>query len=310
MSKLKTQISDSEVLAFLHIKFPQIIQNFKIIHGGEMSQGFSFLMENKDYIIRINQNEYSFRKDKYAYENFANANIPIPKILEIGKFNNDYSFAISELALGKPLDLFSKKEIIPILPQLVKILDDVNNSKIMTEKYGDLDINGNGQFESWLQFLQDIKGNFSTKWEQKYRKILSDMNIESKFWKKYEGLYKYLPEERYLIHGDYGYNNIISNKEKITGVLDWENSKVGDFLYDVAWLEFWDKLVDVDEKMNYSHVFAQYYENLGRKLLFYEERLLCYKIHIGLGTLDFYAKSDQMESFVWAIDFIKPLIQD
>ena len=43
----------------------------------------------------------------------------------------------------------------------------------------------------------------------------------------------------YLLHGDYGFDNVLVDQGKISGVLDWANAKYGDFLYDVAWLDFW-----------------------------------------------------------------------
>jgi aminoglycoside phosphotransferase (APT) family kinase protein len=44
--------------------------------------------------------------------------------------------------------------------------------------------------------------------------------------------------QKHLVHGDFGFHNTISDGQAITGVLDWADSRLGDFLYDVVTLTF------------------------------------------------------------------------
>src|SRR5207249_1974221 len=47
------------------------------------------------------------------------------------------------------------------------------------------------------------------------------------------------PEERQVVHGDYGYDNVLAEHGRVTGVLDWEALRYGDPLYDVAYLQLY-----------------------------------------------------------------------
>ena len=103
-----------------------------------------------------------------------------------------------------------------------------------------------------------------------------------------------MPNLHYLIHADYGGNNLMSDGKKITGVLDFGNSSYGDFLYDVAWLDFWWNELD------YKKEFYNYYAKKGVDLTDFEERILCYQLHMGLGILGFFIMSEQKDKYDYA----------
>ena len=63
----------------------------------------------------------------------------------------------------------------------------------------------------------------------------------------------YLPTERYLIHGDYGFNNVLADEGRVTAVLDWANAKFGDFLFDVAYLTNAGQANYITEFEHYYH---------------------------------------------------------
>jgi aminoglycoside phosphotransferase (APT) family kinase protein len=46
------------------------------------------------------------------------------------------------------------------------------------------------------------------------------------------------PEERRFLHGDDGFGNVLARDGEVTAVLDWLDAKDGDFVDDVAWLDF------------------------------------------------------------------------
>jgi hygromycin-B 4-O-kinase len=89
-------------------------------------------------------------------------------------------------------------------------------------------------------------------------------------------LMQYYPEERHLVHGDLGSNNIFTNGHCITAVLDWDCAKYGDPLFDIATAYFWSSWLDCMAEQ------AAYYEAHISNTTDYRERLLCYQLHIGL----------------------------
>jgi hygromycin-B 4-O-kinase len=94
------------------------------------------------------------------------------------------------------------------------------------------------------------------------------------------------PEERVLIHNDFWFENVLSEGERITGVIDWANALYGDPLYEVArlswgaaWPGWWydDGVMLLRERFGSAPGYA--------------ERLACYQCHIGLDDLRFYANT-------------------
>jgi len=103
-----------------------------------------------------------------------------------------------------------------------------------------------------------------------------------------------VPEERFLVHGDYGFNNVLAEEGKITAVLDWANAQYGDFVYDIAWLDFYSPGV------GYGPRFQQHYQAQNRLVPHFAERLRCYQCYISLNALRFYAKADLRQAYEWA----------
>ena len=102
---------------------------------------------------------------------------------------------------------------------------------------------------------------------------------------------QYCSEERYLLHADCGFDNVLSDGKKITGVIDWENSMYGDHLYDIAWLSFWWP------EIGYEPMYLEYSKNKGTDIEHFSERILCYKLCLGLNALIFFAYSDQKDKY-------------
>lgn len=294
MSPLKTKVNEDEVLTLLKRSFGNKITSVAFIKGGETSQAFSFKSGDRELVIRINSKTYSFEKDKFAYEHFATSSIPIPRLLKIDKFNEKYSYAISEKASGRDLDNFDDETHKKLLPQLISVLDSIHEAKIdPTGKFGYWNEDGNAKFESWKAFILDYEDEVYSNWDNLYRKTILEKDVVDQAIKMISGLVHFLPEERFLVHGDYGFNNVVSDGNKITGVLDWGESKYGDFLYDVAWLEFFSSSI------KYGDIFKEHYASVGTEIQNYDERLLCYQLHLGIGSLGFFALSEQKHHYIF-----------
>ncbi len=288
MSTVKTKIEKDIVVSFLKENFDDSVENIEFLEGGEMSQAFSFNSKKGSCVIRINTNSDSFEKDIYAVENFTSKDLPVPEIIEIGKFDDKHYFAISKKAEGKTVNNFSEIEYQAIVPDLLSVLDSIHATDIRDKSgYGKLDIRGIGKFDSWKDFVLSV-GKYA------YRDNLFETSfLEKEVWEKIfneiKRLSEYCTEDRSLVHGDYGSDNVVADNNKITGVLDWEESMYGDFLYDIAWLSFWSRKNDPQKKVE------NFYR--AKKIPNFEERLLCYKLRIGLGSLSFYAFSGQEDKY-------------
>lgn len=86
---------------------------------------------------------------------------------------------------------------------------------------------------------------------------------------------------------------LLSDGQKITGVLDWAESRLGDFVYDIAYLEFWSKHI------SYKQLWQEWLrgKKLNLHLSNFEERIQCYMLHIGLGSLAIAAIQNDIQDY-------------
>ena len=83
--------------------------------------------------------------------------------------------------------------------------------------------------------------------------------------------------------------------------MDWPNAKYGDFLYDVAWLDFWAA------EGRFQAQFHQYYLAHNWAIPPYTERIRCYQAYMGLNALRFFAKTENYPAYQWVQDRISAI---
>jgi len=291
----KTKVDQSSVLEHLQTLFQAGSADLHFISGGESSQAFSFATSGEDFIIRVNRHSSrGYKKDKDAFLRFHSPQIPIPEIVSIGQMSNGYHFVISKKAEGDTLRHLPTEEVQKTLPSLFEVLDAIHKVDISGEKgYGKWRSDQGGENKSWREVILSVGKNIVD--EKSGVSLFETTFLEKEVWDKVNNrlgtLLEYCPEERYLIHGDYGSDNVLAKEGKVTGVIDWEHSMYGDFLFDVAWLGFWKR------DNNYEEVYQEFCKSINKELPNFNERILCYKLYIGLGSLSFYAYSNQKEKY-------------
>ncbi|MEN9647687.1 MAG: hypothetical protein RLY57_491 [Candidatus Parcubacteria bacterium] len=306
VSTHKTKIEQAVVEAFLNEHLNVQISNLEYIAGGEGAQAFSFSTEEGSFVIRVSKHgREAFYKDQYAFEHFASRGIPIPRIIEIGHLDDMYFFAISEKVEGETLDKVPKEKVPQLFHQMFTILDSLHAADISdTQGYGKWNKDSIAQYESWEAFILDVD-KYAKGGEGKpsfFETTFLEKDLWDETYNKVKELLKYCPGERYLIHGDYGFNNMLSDGKRITGVIDWAESMYGDFLYDIAWLSFWSHDID------YEELAREHYQSIGKDVPNLKERILCYKLQISLGASSFYAYSNQEEKYKYIKERVKTLL--
>ena len=294
MSKSKTKIDQGLVLDFLKNDFAPDVQTIVPIKDGEISQAFFFSSGGRELVVRFNPRVKGFEKDKLARGRYNSSQIPIPETLRIGQIDNGLQYSITERAGGKLVDQFTKDEIRAFLPAMIECLDAIHAMPIGDTKFGDWDADGVAKFPTWHRFLEKHTEKFQDYLSKPNEGALLEPDVAETILARYQTLLDACPEERKLVHADFGFNNLLSDGQKITGVIDWELAKYGDFLYDVAWLGFFETEID------YPGIFKKHYQEKGVAITNFEERILCYQLKFGLGSLSFYSDSGQERSYTWA----------
>lgn len=294
MSTVKTKVNKARVIAFLEKNFDKDISNFEFIKGGESSQAFSFKSKGSNYVIRVlKQNKICFTKDKFAYDNFSSYDIPIPKIHKIGNFDG-YQYAISDRVPGKTHEKLNENQVRQLIPNIIKVLDNIHSVNVAGRQgFGDWNKAGVGKYNNLEAAILDYFVREENKWAKVYKDTCFERFLFDKVRKRVEKLVKYVNHGKYLVHADFGFSNMLSDGLEITGVIDWEQSMYGDFLYDVAWLEFWSL------NIGYAKIFKDHYKKTNININNWNERMLCYILWLSIGSIGFFAESGQEESYKW-----------
>lgn len=293
------QSQDAALRVLLREHFGADVGEPHPLAGGFFSRAFAATATGREYVIRLNTAVHareSFAKDDYAWRHFASPALPIPRIVATGETASG-SYAISERAAGNTLDACSVEERRAVLPALLDTVEAVGLSDVRPSRgYGDWGSDGNGRFASWHDFLASMTANhpdgYYKDWHRLYHESFLERDLYEVVYLRMLQLAAHCPNYRALVHNDLHFENIVSDGQRITGVLDWANALYGDLLYDIAWL-------------TWQAAHPGWWYDDGAQLLQarfgatpqYAERIACYQLHIGLDHLRYYAWNNKRADY-------------
>jgi hygromycin-B 4-O-kinase len=304
-------LEPEQIQSLLRDFFGEPAQELEPVQGGEVAQTLSFRIGQQEYILRVNPGALgaSFQKEAFIFRSFASPSIPIPPILKIGH-HNEWVYAISQKMPGYGLLALSPQEYQEILPALIRTLYAIHTSDASRwSGYGLFDEDGQGMADSWRSSLaavneEESPDGFFGNWHTLFTTTFLEQDFFETVYQYMLGLLDKCPEIRHLVHGDFGYNNVLAHEGKITAVLDWINAQYGDFVYDIAWLDFWGR------KLNFPELIHKFYTEQGMALPHYEERLACYQAYIGLNAMRFYAKVQNQAAYGYTRQVLSEVLKD
>ena len=237
MNREQILVTDNEVHTFLEEYYSHSVDGLTYLKGGKHSEAFSYLENGKHFVIRFNENQRGFLKDKYAYDTFSNKNLPIPKIYDIGKHKENVYYCISEIIEGEiPKDQY-KDGNFNSLPLQFETIEKIKDLKIPEEysTYDELEIGKATRFSTNQDYLMNIYTSkelfdWNTLKEIKY----FDQNFLDYLVQKVKDLSKYSEGIREVVHGDFGNENIFIKDGIVTGIIDWERLRFTDHFLDVG----------------------------------------------------------------------------
>lgn len=262
--------------------------------SGLTSQVFSFHSGDAEYVIRISDSPYSFQKDAFVSDSFASPSLPIPKVVKLGRLDAETHFCISLRASGVPLQALTTSEFVGVTNAVINVMNAINKANLIgTRGFGRFDAQGQAPHKTWAAFLLTVTDAQIFDWSGKVGQ--GDKSVVSRATSTVRELVQACPELRCLLHGDFGSYNVLSDGERVTGVIDWDLGLLGDPLYDVANLFFWqeEQMLPLIEQL----------ENGREHLPQWQERVLCYQLHIGLNEI-YYERYDAC----WLIDRCKAIM--
>jgi hygromycin-B 4-O-kinase len=278
--------------AFLATRFGGDAGDVAHLGAGVWSQAFAFRRAGSDYVIRFGAHGDDFARDRLAAA-FAGPALPVPAVLELNETEGGY-YAIAERVYGGYIDDVDAARLRSLLPALFAALDAMRLADLShTTGYGPWDASGNASFPSWRAALLDVANDRPGDRIHGWRARLAASAVGSApfdaAYRRLQALAGALPDLRCLIHSDLLHFNVLVQGERITGVLDWGCAMTGDFLYDLAWLCFWQPWYPAWQGIDFVQEARRHYAAIGLAVPGFEQRLLGCQLHIGLAGLAYQA---------------------
>ena len=271
---------------------------------GQISETWFFSACGKDYVIRLIRRKLGFllRKDQFITERVLNRGastdaIPVARFVATGE-SDETVFTITERVHGELVDEMDDAAVEALIPTMLDMLDRIHETSLDgLSGYGGFDHQGSAPHTSWPEYLLSVAdadpNGFHGNWHHLFDDSILERDLFETLLAEMRRLLPHCPAERHLIHGDYGADNMIARDGEIVAVLDWANARLGDFLWDIAWLGICMPDHDV------VGTALSRYASKGQRLASAEARLRCYYCYIGLDTLRFFARSNHEDGYRW-----------
>lgn len=259
------------------------------IDEGLESQAFACGMGGEAFVLRIATSRRGFEKDRWAAE-AAGGNMPVPAVEFIGDLDDGLAYCVTRRLPGITLEALQPDEVAPLTAAVQatwRALADVDVSVV--DGFGDFDPEGRAPERTW----RDVLVRTLDAAEEDDDLVVLDA---------YAALVERCPEERSLVHGDFGSNNVLAQAGSVTGVLDWEHALVGDPLYDVATARFWAP------DLTCMALQATHFDRELASLPDYEERVRCYALRIGIEEAREARRHGELAQATWAAERCRELL--
>ncbi len=334
---LQPKLNIDEVTSFLEEWAGGPVGGVSQFSNGQVSSvfGFEVLGDFKDvlriadpdassgkYVARFVAHEHggAVTKDKFIGPRAAAVGLPTPRLLTSGEVSmavgnlpeeeeaehstDSYllAYAICDLMPGEHMGELQDEDRRHLIPAAVEAMAKISLIDISdTTGYGWMDSNGNGQRESWVEYI--VEEEFSREpgsFYDRRRDWFDDLggfleaDVFEHFSEKMMSILAGLPEvERSMVHIDFSYDNTLVIGNEVSAVLDWDNSIIGDHLYDGARTELYAAGMDL------KPLFIENFEETGRVVANFDERWLLCELHVGLQALKWYGVSKNETVYHW-----------
>jgi hygromycin-B 4-O-kinase len=281
---------------------------------GEWSRAFYFTREGREFVARFSATDDDFLKDQHV-RRMAGGTLPIPKVLEIGPAFGGY-FAISERAHGGFLEERDLGGMQRLLPSLFEMLDGLRTVDLAgTDGFGLWrGSDGRAPHATWrdalLSFATHPPSTRLFDWRAALARNADAQQAFDHGYAELQTLVSVCPNERYLVHSDLLYFNVLVQSDRIASVLDWGSSLYGDFVWDLACFTFWQPWYTAWSTLDIRQAAAEHFAAIGLAVPNFDARLRCYEVAIGLDGLAYQAyAATPSENLAWTAGRLQHLLE-
>lgn len=242
-----------------------VVVKINFYKHGIINKNYEIKITNpdKEFILRIYpKHDWKAEKERYVYDLISHhIKIPIPKIylIDDSKKLINYSYAILSKIYGVELDKAYKKtgnkNLLTIAGEyLAKI------HSIKMPAFGWITNNGiSPKFKRWTDFLEYDLDEKLTKLS-KVKIFQKDIITQSRIYFSRNREQLEILDKPCLLHKDYHFSHILSDGNKITGIIDVEWAIAGHNELDIAKSLMWM----FDKKPELGRLFIKGYKKYGK----------------------------------------------
>ena len=279
------RVAAAQAEAFLAARFGPDVGGVVLVGQGEWSTTYAFRCGGAEYVVRFGAHREDFAKDRLAAR-YGSRDLPIPAVAEIGEALGGF-YAVSERAFGGYLDDLDAAGLRAVLPSLFAALAAARRADLSAAVgYGAWGADGAARYPSWRAALLDVAsdrpGDRTHGWRERLLASPRGVGPFDEALGHLRALVDSCPEERHLVHGDLLNRNVLVADGRVTAVVDWGCAMYGDFLYDLAWLLYWQPWYPAWWDIDLRAAAECHYAEIGLDVPRFDERVRCYLVHIGL----------------------------
>lgn len=262
----------------------------KVVEG-EVNEVYDITpTRGENIIVRISRVEHNrFEAEKWALDKCRDAGVPVPQIHLVSEVETDKEklhVCVESKIEGVSLQTLIKQnelshdEIKNLTISAGEILSKIHSIK--TKGFGEINSLGVGEFETWSEYMlnQDKKRELVL---EEARRIGVDTKLVQQAFTildNNQDVYEHIDSR--LAHSDYGIKHMLVHEGKINGIIDFENCRGADIVYDFSWWNYFGQNRPPIEWLIEGYVKNG---NLGEN---FEARMHLVKIKIALDLLIYY----------------------
>jgi hygromycin-B 4-O-kinase len=297
MNRAKPQVEKSTVKRVVQEQIGRSPDSVEPVTSGMIAATFECIVGEKPFIVQFNEPIMArgVVKERLLMDRLQMAGVPMRKIIGEG-IDNGLQYTISAKSPGQELNSLAPDEFKVALASVFKILSAIASVNVKdSDGYGWFDKDGRGAFRTWKEHLCQIRdeepGMFYDRWHVLFETSFLERDKYEEYFGRMARLLDSFSTPRGLVHGGFGYDNVLVDRGEVTAVLDWGDARYGDPLFDLAYMDFWPSGFDLVD------MYKAYSESIGIKHDNYKNRILCYKYYIGLDSMRFFAKTNDKAAY-------------
>lgn len=217
---------------------------------------------------------YRLKVEAWALSQARSQGVNVPKVIDYFQDSEGKEILVLERIHGRSLSLKISQENLKCVFDVGRQMTLLCNTSV---NYGWIDpVHMNGSSKSWQTFLLTFTQTYGERLVKE--RIIEESYLQKIYWTiQFTKLNIPVP---FLVNGDIRPSHLIKDDAGKVWIIDWENVRLGDPLYDLALFG-----------VRYGHGMLWQNLRLGCEFNFLPQKYVLYEILALVGIVDFYRKN-------------------